>query len=80
MSLTRCWLPTLQEYVNSGQLNESDVDTVLLNMGQPLLEVFLRRDEATGRLRSCATAIVPTDPTQASPASSELTEGSKARL
>lgn len=80
MSLSCCWLPALQEYVNSGQLNESDVDTVLLNMGQPLLEVFLRRDEATGRLRSCATAIVPTDPAQASPASSDLTDLKAASL
>ena len=66
--------------MNSGQLNESDVDTVLLNMGQPLLEVFLRRDEATGRLRSCATAIVPTDPTQASPNIDMLTGFEAAKL
>ena len=69
LELTAALVAGLQEYVNSGQLAESDVDAVLLNMGQPLLEVFLRKDEATGRLRSCATAIVPTDPSQASPAS-----------
>lgn len=69
LELTAALAADLQEYVNSGQLAESDVDAVLLNMGQPLLEVFLRKDEATGRLRSCATAIVPTDPSQASPAS-----------
>ena len=53
----------MQEYVNSGQLAEDDVDGVLLQMGAPLLEVFLRRDEedSTRRLRSCATAIVPAD-------------------
>lgn len=34
---------------------------MLLNMGQPMLEVFLRRDEDAGALRSCATAIVPAD-------------------
>jgi hypothetical protein len=57
---------TLQEYVNSGQLAEGDVDTVLLNMGQPMMEVFLRKEEDTGRLRSCATAIVPADTSLAS--------------
>ena len=59
-------LATPQEYVNSGQLAEGDVDTVLLNMGQPMMEVFLRKDEDSGRLRSCATAIVPSDTSLAS--------------
>jgi hypothetical protein len=59
-------MPILQEYVNSGQLAEGDVDTVLLNMGQPMMEVFLRKDEESGRLCSCATAIVPADTSLAS--------------
>jgi len=51
----------MQEYVNTGQLREDDVDSVLVNMGQPLLEVFLRRDEEADRLRTCSTVIVPAD-------------------
>lgn len=40
------------------------MDMVLLNMGQPFMEVFLRKDADTGRLRSCATAILPSEDTE----------------
>lgn len=61
-----CYCFRLQEYVNSGQLAEADMDTVLLSMGQPFMEVFLRKDEDSGGLRSCTTAILPDEASQAS--------------
>lgn len=60
--LGRAYLPRqlfeIKSYIDDGQIADDDIDHIVQGMGQPIMEMYLRREE-DGSISSCPTALVP---------------------